>query len=133
MLSERMNNLSPYVPGEQPQDGEYIKLNTNENPYPPTSRIKDFLADMDISRLKLYPEPTSALLRDAIAEKEGLKPENVFIGNGSDEVLSFVFFGFSTRRTARFFFPNTHTPFTLFIPPSTISHLRGLNFAKIFQ
>lgn len=94
MLAGRMNNLTPYVPGEQPQDGVYIKLNTNENPYPPTPRIKEFLSGMDIARLKLYPEPTSKLLREAIAEAEGLSPEKVFIGNGSDEVLSFVFFGF---------------------------------------
>ena len=72
MLAGRMNNLTPYVPGEQPQDGVYIKLNTNENPYPPTPRIKEFLSGMDIARLKLYPEPTSKLLREAIAEAEGV-------------------------------------------------------------
>ena len=105
MLSERMNNLSPYVPGEQPQDGKYIKLNTNENPYPPTPWIKDFLAEIDIEKLKLYPEPTSAMLRDAIAEAEGLKPENVFIGNGSDEVLSFIFFGFFDGKNGPLLFP----------------------------
>ena len=105
MLSDRMNNLSPYVPGEQPQDGKYIKLNTNENPYPPTEKIKDFLCGMDISKLKLYPEPTSAILRNAIAEKEGLKPENVFVGNGSDEVLSFVFFGFFDAKNGPLLFP----------------------------
>ena len=105
MLSERMKNLSPYVPGEQPQDGKYIKLNTNENPYPPTSKIKEFLAGMDISRLKLYPEPTSSLLRNAIAENEELKPENVFVGNGSDEVLSFVFFGFFDAKNGPLLFP----------------------------
>ena len=50
-----MTNLRPYVPGEQPRDGEYIKLNTNENPYPPTPMIKDFLSSIDISKLRLYP------------------------------------------------------------------------------
>ncbi|MDC7127277.1 MAG: aminotransferase class I/II-fold pyridoxal phosphate-dependent enzyme, partial [Spirochaetales bacterium] len=94
MLAERMKNINPYVPGEQPQDGKYIKLNTNENPYPPTPRIKEFLSEIDTDKLRLYPEPSSMKLREEIAKVEGLSPENVFIGNGSDEVLSFVFFGF---------------------------------------
>ncbi len=105
MISERMKNLTPYVPGEQPQDGEYIKLNTNENPYPPAPGIKEFLAEADISRLRLYPDPASAKLREAIAENEGLKPGNVFAGNGSDEVLSFVFFGFFDGSNGPVFFP----------------------------
>ena len=105
MFAERMNNLTPYVPGEQPQDGEYIKLNTNENPYPPTPKIKKFLSGIDISRLRLYPEPSSIRLREAIAEAENLKPENVFIGNGSDEVLSFVFFGFFDGNNGPLLFP----------------------------
>lgn len=105
MLSERMKKLSPYVPGEQPQDGKYIKLNTNENPYPPTPGIKDFLRDIDISKLKLYPDPASSLLREAIAEKEGLKADNVFVGNGSDEVLSFIFFGFFDGINGPLLFP----------------------------
>ena len=105
MQSERMKNLTPYVPGEQPKEGGFIKLNTNENPYPPTPEIKKFLSDIDISRLRLYPEPSSILLRNAIAEAEGLEPENVFIGNGSDEVLSFVFFGFFDGKNGPLLFP----------------------------
>ena len=105
MLAERMKNLSPYIPGEQPQDGKYIKLNTNENPYPPSPGIKDFLANFELKKLKLYPEPTSARLRQAIAENEGLKPENIFVGNGSDEVLSFVFFGFFDGKKGPLLFP----------------------------
>ncbi len=105
MLSERMTNLSPYVPGEQPRDGEYIKLNTNENPYPPTPRIKEFLSSIDINKLRLYPEPTSSLLREAIAEHEEVSPKNVFVGNGSDEVLSFVFFGFFDGKNGPLLFP----------------------------
>ncbi|MDC7227396.1 MAG: histidinol-phosphate transaminase [Spirochaetales bacterium] len=94
MIANRMKSLTPYVPGEQPQDGKYIKLNTNENPYPPAPAISKFLKEMDITNLKLYPEPTSVKLRTAIAEAEGLKPDNVFAGNGSDEVLSFIFYAF---------------------------------------
>lgn len=108
MLAERMKNLNPYTPGEQPQDGQYIKLNTNENPYPPTPKIKDFLADFEINKLRLYPEPTSKELREAIAIAEGLSPENVFIGNGSDEVLSFVFYAFFDGSKGHLLFPE-HT------------------------
>ncbi len=105
MFADRMNQLTPYVPGEQPQDGQYIKLNTNENPYPPTPKILDFLHTFDHSRLRLYPEPTSLKLRKAIADDNNLKPENVFIGNGSDEVLSFVFFGFFDGINGPLLFP----------------------------
>ncbi len=105
MFADRMNQLTPYVPGEQPQDGQYIKLNTNENPYPPTPKILDFLQTFDHSRLRLYPEPTSLKLRKAIADDNNLKPENVFIGNGSDEVLSFVFFGFFDGKNGPLLFP----------------------------
>ena len=69
MLSDRMKNLTPYVPGEQPQDRAYIKLNTNENPYPPTSKIHDFLKDFDIERLKRYSDPQSARLREKLGKK----------------------------------------------------------------
>ncbi|MBI9105900.1 MAG: histidinol-phosphate transaminase [Spirochaetales bacterium] len=105
MFADRMKNLTPYTPGEQPQEGGFIKLNTNENPYPPTPLIKDFLSDIDASRLRLYPDPTSKNLRQEIARAEGLEPENVFIGNGSDEVLSFVFFGFFDGKYGPLFFP----------------------------
>lgn len=108
MFADRMKNLTPYTPGEQPQDGRYIKLNTNENPYPPTPLIKDFLSDVDTSKLNLYPDPTSKKLREAIAEAETLNADQVFIGNGSDEVLSFVFFGFFDGKYGPLLFPE-HT------------------------
>ena len=57
MLSSRMKRLRPYVPGEQPQDRRYLKLNTNENPYPPSPRIKEFLKNFDIEKLRLYSDP----------------------------------------------------------------------------
>jgi histidinol-phosphate aminotransferase len=105
MFADRMKNLTPYTPGEQPQDGGYIKLNTNENPYPPTPLIKEFLTDIDISQLRLYPDPTSKKLREVIAETENLEPDNIFVGNGSDEVLSFVFFGFFDGNYGPLLFP----------------------------
>ena len=85
-------SLVPYVPGEQPKSVErLIKLNTNENPYPPSPRVARALRELDASRLRLYPDPTAEALRAAIAEREGVATENVFVGNGIDEVLSLAF------------------------------------------
>jgi histidinol-phosphate aminotransferase len=99
MFSERLKKLIPYVPGEQPQDRKYLKLNTNENPYPPSPRIRNFLKAFDIEALRLYPDPRFRNLREKIARRYGLQKEQVFIGNGSDEILSFAFYAFfdSTR------------------------------------
>jgi len=89
----RMDRLTPYVAGEQPKDKQYIKLNTNENPYPPSPSIKDAILS-ELENLYLYPDPDSFKLREAIASDCGVSPEYVFCGNGSDEVLSFVFYAF---------------------------------------
>jgi len=105
MLSERMKKLKPYVPGEQPQDRAYIKLNTNENPYPPTPRIEPFLKSFDIEKLRLYPDPLFGTLREAISERYGIRKDQVFVGNGSDEVLSFAFCAFFDSDWGRLLFP----------------------------
>ena len=90
-LSARANSAKPYVAGEQPQDRRYIKLNTNENPYPPAPSVRAALDGLDYERLRLYPDPYSTDLRAAVAAAEGVKPQNVFVGNGSDEVLALAF------------------------------------------
>ena len=105
MLSERIKKLKPYVPGEQPQDRRYIKLNTNENPYPPTPRIAAYLDAFEIERLRLYPDPVSAALREAISERYGVHRNQVFVGNGSDEVLSFAFYAFFDSARGPLLFP----------------------------
>ncbi len=89
-LSPKANTIVPYTPGEQPRDRNYIKLNTNENAYPPSPRIEAALQGM-AAQLRLYPDPECTALRTAIARRHGLAPENVFVGNGSDEVLAFAF------------------------------------------
>ncbi len=124
MLSSRMKNLNPYVPGEQPKDRDYIKINANENPYPPSPKVKEAiiqLAQNHLEQLGLYPDPDSILLHEAIAEmlnKTGgvlsrsylenekvipfekdkipftVTPDMIYTGNSSDEVLSFVFCAF---------------------------------------
>ncbi|MCE5212529.1 MAG: aminotransferase class I/II-fold pyridoxal phosphate-dependent enzyme, partial [Deltaproteobacteria bacterium] len=88
---QTVKNIKPYVPGEQPKDRKYIKLNTNENPYPPSPRAIEAIKNAADDTLRLYPDPSGDDLRDAIACAFGLKRENVFIGNGSDELLAFCF------------------------------------------
>jgi len=92
--SERVWNLEPYVPGEQPKDKKYIKLNTNENPYPPSPRVLKAIKETCNSDLRLYPDPECESLRETIADYYGLKKEQIFIGNGSDELLAFSFMAF---------------------------------------
>ena len=94
--SERIKDLVPYTPGEQPKDRVFVKLNTNENPYPPSPKVLKAIADTAGEGLRLYPDPEASALRQAIAEYHGLKPEQVFCGNGSDEVLGLCFYAFFT-------------------------------------
>ena len=82
--------LEAYAPGEQPQVAGLVKLNTNENPYPPSPAVARALADFSAETLRLYPDPVCAALRARLAEQSGVKVENVFVGNGSDEVLRLV-------------------------------------------
>ena len=85
-----VHSLSPYVPGEQPKLDGIVKLNTNENPYPPSPRVLAAIAAAT-DRLRLYPDPRASALREAIAARYGVAPEEVFVGNGSDEVLAHTF------------------------------------------
>ena len=80
--------LEAYTPGEQPKSKTAVKLNTNENPYPPSPKCAKVLKDFDLDKLRRYPDPVFAELREEIAELNGAKPENVFVGNGSDEILT---------------------------------------------
>lgn len=85
--------LVPYTAGEQPKDRQFIKLNTNENPYPPSPRVAEAIDGLCDS-LRLYPDMEATQLREAIAQVNGVAPEMVFCGNGSDEVLAFAFAAF---------------------------------------
>lgn len=88
--NNRARNVEPYIAGEQPQDKRYIKLNTNENAYPPSPRVAQAIA-AEIGRLNLYPAPDSDALVETIAALNGFTPSQVFVGNGSDEVLALAF------------------------------------------
>lgn len=89
--SDVVNTLTPYVPGEQPQIKNLVKLNTNENPYPPSPKVLDSINAIAADTLRLYPDPESVALRQAIASRNSLELDQVFVGNGSDEVIALAF------------------------------------------
>ena len=91
--SEVTRSLTPYVPGEQPKLANLVKLNTNENPYPPSPKALAAIRDEATEALRLYPDPNADRLKDAIARYHGLERRQIFVGNGSDEVLAHVFLG----------------------------------------
>ena len=97
LWSTKARNLTPYVPGEQPKHDNLCKLNTNENPFPPSPKVAEAIAEALVNQadqLRLYPAPESDVLRQALAEAYGLNLNQVFVGNGSDEVLALVFASF---------------------------------------
>ena len=98
-----VRKVVPYVPGEQPQAERMIKLNTNENPYPPAPGVQRALAGFNPDTLRLYPEPTCKVLVDAIASYYGLGSDQVFVGVGSDDVLAMIFLTFFNSGKPVFF------------------------------
>lgn len=90
----KLRRIDPYVPGEQPQSADIIKLNANENPYPPAPGVQQALRSFDASRLALYPDANGKALKTALANRFGLNPSQVFLGNGSDDVLALAFQSF---------------------------------------
>ena len=104
-LNNKYSSLSPYTPGEQPKTVEkLIKLNTNENPYEPAPGVMDIINSDEVRKLRLYSEPEASLLTEAIADYYGLKQEQVITGNGSDEILAFIFMAFQGK-SGRIYYP----------------------------
>ncbi|MBC5788054.1 MULTISPECIES: histidinol-phosphate transaminase [Clostridiaceae] len=97
-LSQRFSQIKPYVPGEQPQDTEYIKLNTNESPYPPSPRVLQVVNQKEVEKLRLYSDPEVKQLIQQIADFYQVSTDQVFVGNGSDEVLAFSFMAFCDQQ-----------------------------------
>ena len=95
-FSPLLADLAPYVPGEQPQDRAYVKLNTNESPYPPPPGVAWALGGREVEDLRLYPDPAAKALKAALARQYGVGEDQVFVGNGSDEVLDFAFLAYAT-------------------------------------
>ena len=101
-FEKNIRKVEPYVPGEQPQR-KVIKLNTNENPYPPAPGVTKALEEMDTDRFRLYPDPTAAPLVNALADFYHVNPDQVFVGVGSDDVLSMCFLTFFNSEKPIFF------------------------------
>lgn len=89
--SDNIRKIAPYIPGEQPQDKNYIKLNTNENPYPPSPKVLEAMQAGINADVRLYPDPNATVLKQALADYYHVGVDEVFVGNGSDEVLAFCF------------------------------------------
>ena len=108
--SDVVNTLTPYVPGEQPLLDKLVKLNTNESPYPPSPRVMEAINAVSADALRLYPDPESVVLRRAIAARFGLQVEQVFVGNGSDEVIALAFMAL-LKHSLPLYFPDVSYSF----------------------
>ena len=93
-LAERYATLAAYTPGEQPTDQKYIKLNTNESPFPPSPGVIQAINQDAVEALRLYPDPECGALREQLAARFGFEKENLFVSNGSDDILNFSFMAF---------------------------------------
>ena len=99
-LSERLQKIECYTPGEQPQDKKYIKLNTNESPYPPSEGVIKAINEAEIKDLRLYCDPECKKLTKALADCYNVEPENIFLSNGSDDILNFSFMAYGENGAA---------------------------------
>ncbi len=113
-LDTRYQTLEAYVPGEQPQDKKYIKLNTNESPYPPSKAVVDALNISENEALRLYPDPDGKRFVNALANHYGVKPENVFFANGSDDILNFAFMAYGANGRKSYFNDITYGFYSVF-------------------
>lgn len=123
-FSGKYASLIPYVPGEQPKNREYIKLNTNENPYPPSAKAIEY-ASKAAKSLELYSDPDCLLLHKAIADNLGVKASQVMATNGSDEILNFAFMAFCDKETLAVFADITYGFYPVF------SEINNLPFRTI--
>jgi histidinol-phosphate aminotransferase len=94
MWENNVRKVIPYIPGEQPKDRNVIKLNTNENPYPPSPNVRKILDSFECGKMRLYPDTNSEVLVNSLAERYNVKPSQIFVGVGSDDVISMAFLTF---------------------------------------
>lgn len=124
--NKTLQSMEEYVPGEQPDTIEsYIKLNTNENPFPPSKTALEKMRKQTGDNLRLYPDPSSTRLRQIFAEKNKLGPEQVFAGNGSDEIFSLIFRGFVDENSLAAF------PYPSYSLYDTLAQGNGIPYEKI--
>ena len=124
-LSEKFSALTPYVPGEQPRDKKYIKLNTNESPYPPSDAVMRALNSKEVNSLRLYPDPECISLKEKMTRYYGVLPENIYLAPGSDDVLNFAFSAFCDSTTPAFFPDITYGFYKVF------AELYGIKYTEI--
>lgn len=123
-LSQKHAALAPYTPGEQPRDMQYIKLNTNENPFPPSPKAQQYAAEA-LKKLQLYSDPECTVLRQKMADLYGLDPEEVLPTNGSDEILNFAFMAFGDAQHPALFPDITYGFYPVF------AQLNGVPYREI--
>ena len=125
-LNDKYLSLEEYTPGEQPRDMKYVKLNTNESPFPPSQSVIDAISAERVAELKLYPDPDCAELRTAISELFGYEKENVFVSNGSDDILNFSFMAFCGEGAHSVVFPEISYGFY-----KVYADLYGVDYTRI--
>ena len=123
-MAARYAALDEYIPGEQPQDRHYIKLNTNESPYPPSPSVLKAVGHGELAALRLYSDPQCRALKAALADAYSCMPQQVFVSNGSDDILNFAFMAFA--RSGRVCFPEISYGFY-----EVFAQLHGLEPVKI--
>lgn len=125
-LNDKYMGLEEYVPGEQPKDMKYVKLNTNESPFPPSEGVVEAINADNAKLLKLYPDPDCAELREKIAGLFGYSKENVFVSNGSDDILNFSFMAFCGEGSHAVVFPDISYGFY-----KVYAELYGVDYTQI--
>jgi len=124
--NNRLKNFSGYVPGEQPKNNnDYIKLNTNENPFPPSEKVIEAINKVNNGSLRYYPDPLGSQVREVFAAQRGLKKENLMVANGSDEIFSLIFRGFINQNGLAGFL---HPSYSLY---QTMAQFNGVKFKKV--
>lgn len=124
-LDSRYSGLAAYVPGEQPQDKKYIKLNTNESPYPPSEETLAAVNKGQVELLRLYPDPDGRVLTKKLAELYGVEGENIFLANGSDDILNFAFMAYCANGRKSYFADITYGFYSVF------ANLHGSDYTEI--
>ena len=122
-LKDRYQSLEVYTPGEQPRDKKYIKLNTNESPFPPSDSVLKAVNEQEVKDLRLYSDPTGIALKTALAELHKVSPDNIFLSNGSDDILNFSFMAFTEKGAM---FPEISYGFY-----SVFAELHGIDFEAV--
>ncbi len=123
-FSERYSSLVPYTPGEQPKNMEYVKLNTNESPYPPSKGVYEAVKK-EAERLHLYSDPQASVITEKIANRYGVSREQVLVTNGSDEVLNFAFMAYGSDKKEMLFADITYGFYTVF------AELNGVKYREV--